>query len=77
VGAIHVETGAKLTIQSGVLQTPALIDHTSFTLDTDAYWDADIPQRIEDMWSKADILRDAKNSVFENSITDKVRALFQ
>lgn len=75
VNTIHGETGAKLTIQSGIV-APALLDHTSISLDTDAYWDMDIPLRIEEMWARTDILRDAKNSVFENSITDKLRELF-
>jgi uncharacterized protein (TIGR04255 family) len=77
INVIHRGTGAKLLIQSAVVHPPALLDHTSVTLDTDAYWDSDIPLRVEDMWSKADILRDAKNDVFENSITDDLRGLFQ
>jgi uncharacterized protein (TIGR04255 family) len=76
VNAADRRTGAKLLIQSAVT-TPALIDHTSITLDTDAYLDTDIPQRLDEMWERVAILRDAKNSVFENSITDKLRELFQ
>jgi uncharacterized protein (TIGR04255 family) len=79
VSATHGRTGAKLTIQSAVLAQAALLEHTSITLDTDAFWDErdEIPQRIDEMWAKADMLREAKNSVFENSITDLVRDLFR
>jgi uncharacterized protein (TIGR04255 family) len=77
VNTIENSTGAKILIQSAVIQPPALLDHTSITLDIDAFWDTEIPQRIEEMWNKTAILRDAKNSVFENSITDKLRELFQ
>jgi uncharacterized protein (TIGR04255 family) len=69
-------TGAKLLIQSAIAP-PAMLEHTSITLDIDAFWDAEIPQRIDQMWQKTDILRTAKNCAFENSITDKVRELFQ
>jgi uncharacterized protein (TIGR04255 family) len=76
VNAVDRDSGAKLLIQSAVVP-PALIDHASITLDTDAFWDADIPQRLDEMWEKVSVLRDAKNSVFENSITDRLRELFQ
>lgn len=75
--AVHSGTGAKLTIQSAILEQPALLEHTSISLDIDAYWDTDIPQRIDELWAKADKLREAKNAVFENSISDHVRKLFQ
>jgi uncharacterized protein (TIGR04255 family) len=76
LNAIHNETGAKLTIQSAITP-PALLEHTSITLDIDAYWDTDIPLRIDEIWAKTDILRTAKNAVFEISITDRVRELFK
>jgi uncharacterized protein (TIGR04255 family) len=76
VNAIEATTGAKLLIQSAVIP-PALLDHTSITLDVDAYFDQEIPQRINEMWEKTSILRNAKNSVFEHSITDKLRELFR
>jgi uncharacterized protein (TIGR04255 family) len=67
-------TGAKILIQSGTL-APALLDHTSVSLDIDASWDGEIPGRIDEMWAKADILRETKNDVFEKCITDHVRKL--
>jgi uncharacterized protein (TIGR04255 family) len=76
INAIEVGTGTKLLLQSAI-QTPALLDHTSISLDVDAFFEQEIPQRIEEMWEKAAVLRRAKNSVFENSITDKLRELFR
>ncbi len=73
----HAKTGANLLIQSSIQQKPAILDHTSITLDTDSSWDKDIPQRIDEMWAKADMLREVKNDVFESTITDDLRALFQ
>jgi uncharacterized protein (TIGR04255 family) len=79
VAATHAGTGVHLTIQSAVLAQPALLEHTSISLDIDAFWDQRdaIPQRIDEMWAKADMLREAKNSVFENSITNALRDLFR
>jgi uncharacterized protein (TIGR04255 family) len=74
---IEISTGAKLTIDSGVIAPPALLEHISISLDIDVYWDADIPTRLEDMWAKTEVLRHAKNAVFEGCITDELRALFQ
>jgi len=77
VSGVEVSTGAKLIINGGVIIPPALLEHTSISLDIDVYWDADIPMRLEDMWVKTDVLRHAKNAVFEHCITDELRALFQ
>jgi uncharacterized protein (TIGR04255 family) len=77
VETVHKVSGAKLIIHSGIAQPPALLEHTSVTLDVDAYWDTEIPLRVDEMWAKADLLRAAKNDVFESSITDELRALFQ
>jgi hypothetical protein len=64
-----IENGIKLVVQSGPIN-PVLLDHSSILLDIDAAIDADIPTRIDDMWEKTEILRTAKNRVFESSITD-------
>jgi uncharacterized protein (TIGR04255 family) len=77
VNMIHKATGAILTIQSTIVQPPALLEHTSVAFDTDAFWEGEMPLRVDEMWAKADILRDVKNDVFENSISDKLRELFQ
>jgi uncharacterized protein (TIGR04255 family) len=77
LNTVHKATGAKLTIQSAIVQPPALLEHTSVALDTDAFWDTEIPLRVDEMWAKADVLQDAKNEVFESSITDRLRELFE
>lgn len=69
-------TGAKMSIRCGFVPSP-LIERVSVALDIDVYWDYDIPGRIEEVWNKTEILRNAKNIVFENCITDQTRALFQ
>jgi uncharacterized protein (TIGR04255 family) len=76
INAIEINTSAKLLIQSAVLP-PALLDHASISLDIDAFLDTEIPQRIDEMWERTAILRKAKNSAFEQSITDKLRELFR
>lgn len=68
--------GIKIVIQTGSVN-PVLIDHTSLVLDIDASMDTGIPKRIDDMWEKIEVLRDAKNSVFESAITDRCRELFR
>ena len=76
VNAVHRETGVKLLVQTATVN-PVLLDCTSVMLDIDAFLDSQIPQRFEDMWAKTELLRVAKNSIFEASITDKARELFQ
>jgi uncharacterized protein (TIGR04255 family) len=65
-------TGAKVRLQSAILP-PALLEHVSISLDIDAYLDANIPGRMDEIWNCTELLREAKNSVFENSITDEMR----
>lgn len=76
VESVEITTGSKFTIRSGIL-SPALLDHVSINFDIDAFLDSDIPSQIDEIWAKAELLRQAKNSVFENSITDKLRTYFK
>ena len=73
---VEASTGAKIILNCGEI-VPALLDHVSFNLDIDAFWDSDVSGRIEDMWEQAELLRVAKNACFESCITDDIRALFQ
>ena len=66
----------KLLIQCQAAQ-PALIDHVSLTLDIDASIDNDIKPHKDAVWQMAQKLREAKNRVFEASITDRIRGRFQ
>jgi len=73
---VEASTGTKIVLQAGEIAA-ALIDHFSFRLDIDAYSDAEIPGRIDEMWDRAELLRSAKNAVFESCITDASRKLFE
>jgi uncharacterized protein (TIGR04255 family) len=73
----EVSTGANIFIQSAIIQPPPLIEHVSLLLDIDASIEADIPSRVEAMWTLAETLRKAKNTVFEACVTDHARRLFE
>jgi uncharacterized protein (TIGR04255 family) len=49
----------------------------SVVLDIDLFRTLDIPKDDEDLWGLFEILHDRKNEVFEASITDRTRELFQ
>jgi uncharacterized protein (TIGR04255 family) len=67
---------AKTLIQAGPLN-PVLLDHQSFQLDIDVYFEGEIPQRLEDMWALVGSLRQIKNTVFESCVTDQAREFFK
>jgi uncharacterized protein (TIGR04255 family) len=69
-------TGADIRLQVGVLE-PVLLDHFSFAIDIDASFETDLPIRADGLWTKAEALHEAKNIVFEASITDEARELFK
>jgi len=75
VNFIHLDTGAKILLQSGVVP-PALLKHVSVTLDIDAFVDENIGPHKDEIKRIAPMLRAAKNSVFENLITEKLRMTF-
>ncbi|PWB58155.1 MAG: hypothetical protein C3F17_19240 [Bradyrhizobiaceae bacterium] len=70
------QTGTPFVLRCGIM-SPVLIEHVSVQLDVDAYWNTDIPTRIDEMWAGTERLRHAKNAVFEQSITDELRRLFE
>ncbi len=63
-----------INYQSG---EPALLDHTSITLDIDVVTTDAVPKKDDDLWNRIDGLRQAKNTLFEAMITDKTRSLFR
>jgi uncharacterized protein (TIGR04255 family) len=73
---LETSTQAKVLLSGGSVP-PALLNHFSFLLDIDAYLDENIPARMDAIWEKAALLRKAKNTVFEGSITDRSRKLFR
>lgn len=66
---------AKAIVRSGT-QTPALIRHASLLLDIDVFVDTAVPQQEAEIEALMHRLRDLKNRVFEDCITDEARALF-
>jgi uncharacterized protein (TIGR04255 family) len=74
---VESETKMPFILRSAVIAPPPLIDHVSIQLDVDAYWDIDIPARIDEMWAGMERLRSAKNAIFEKSITQELRKLFE
>lgn len=76
IQGVSAPTGAKVTLQFGSA-VPVLIDCSSVLLDIDASFDGDIPLKLDHMWTRVDELRQVKNLIFEQSITDRTRKLFQ
>jgi uncharacterized protein (TIGR04255 family) len=69
------QTSSAFVLRSGIVQ-PVIINHVSIQLDIDAYI-VEVPSRLDDLWAGVERLRQAKNNVFENSITDELRRLFE
>jgi uncharacterized protein (TIGR04255 family) len=69
------EIAAKANFFFGPIPSP-LLDHTSFLLDIDLYRDQGIPTREEEMWDMVGQFRHIKNRIFEDSLTDRARDLF-
>lgn len=59
------------------LVTPApLLDHLSLLLDIDIYRTRNLPSKDSELWTILEEARVLKNSIFEQSVTDKSRELF-
>jgi uncharacterized protein (TIGR04255 family) len=54
-----------------------LINTFSVALDLDVHREKEIPKRDDDLWALIDRMREHKNFIFENCITDRARALFE
>ncbi len=67
--------GCELLIQSAIVPPP-LVKTISILLDIDVNRSSDVPQKDKDIWEQIDRIRDYKNDVFENCITDASRELF-
>jgi uncharacterized protein (TIGR04255 family) len=63
-------------IVNTALVSPVVKDHMSLLLDIDVFVTQDVPQDESDIWAKFELLHKRKNEVFEASITDKARELF-
>ena len=75
IACTEITTGVNVILQSST-GTQFLLDHVSIILDIDAAIEQ-VPTRLDELWEAAGKLRAAKNSVFENSITNKTRELLQ
>lgn len=70
------EDECRCVINSSLVLPPPLVDHASIILDIDVSRSADAPQRDDEIWSLIDRIRVHKNRIFEESVTDKARELF-
>jgi uncharacterized protein (TIGR04255 family) len=69
------EDHCQCLINSSVVPPP-LVDHVSVILDIDVSRAEAPPQRDDDIWALIDRIRVHKNRIFEESVTDKARELF-
>ena len=69
------EISAKANFVFSSIPSP-LLDHASFIVDIDLYRDHGIPSREPDLWELISGFRPLKNRLFEDSITDQTRDLF-
>jgi uncharacterized protein (TIGR04255 family) len=64
-----------LVINTGLVPSP-LLGYLSLMLDIDVSRDGEVPQRDAELWTLIDRMRMHKNNVFEASVTDRARELF-
>lgn len=69
------EDDCRCVINSSLVPPP-LVDHVSVILDIDVSRTGDTPQRDDEIWALIDRIRVHKNRIFEESVTDKARELF-
>ncbi len=62
-------------VQSAIVE-PEIPDTSAFVLDIDVVATLDLPNKIEDIFSKFEEMRVLKNKIFELSIKDKARTSF-
>lgn len=65
-----------LSLTSAAVPSP-LVGFASFLLDLTVYREQNLPRRSVDIWVLLDRIREHKNRVFELSVTDLARKLFQ
>lgn len=70
----QAEGGLAIVHQTATV--PAQAGFTSILLDLDIFDFQDFQPESDEFWKRIDILRDQKDKLFENCITDKTRELF-
>lgn len=73
-GALE-EDNCRVVINSSSVPSP-LVDHMSVVLDIDVSCQSGVPQRDDELWALIDRIRVRKNLIFEESVTDRARELF-
>jgi uncharacterized protein (TIGR04255 family) len=68
---------AAKAIVNAIVLPPFLVGYLSLQLDIDVYYEEGIPLRFDEMWKLVDGLREAKNRIFEASITDNLREVIR
>jgi uncharacterized protein (TIGR04255 family) len=76
VNLTEAQHGLGATINVGT-QVPQLLGFFSLHLDIDVFIDKEVPLRFEEMWARFSDIREAKNRIFELSITDAVREIIK
>ena len=69
------EDNCRLVINSSLVPSP-LVNHISIVFDIDVVRQEDVPQNDEELWALIERIRGHKNRVFESSVTDRARELF-
>lgn len=69
------DIGCDLLINSAAVPSPVL-DRASFMLDLDIFRSLDLPQSDQDIYNLLDEIRNKKNKVFEQCISNRARKLF-
>jgi len=64
-----------VSIRTATVASP-LANHASILLDQDLFVEVDLPQKSDGIIEKLNEMRVIKNDIFESTITDKSRALF-
>lgn len=64
------------TINSGAVPSP-IPDHTGILLDIDIIRQVDVPQKDSDIKALLEVMRHAKNAIFQSLITDTARDKFR
>jgi len=72
---LPLENDCQAIINTASVPAP-LLNHASFLLDFDISREINLPQRDDEIWDLIDKIREHKNYIFEQCITDKTRALF-
>ncbi len=68
--------GYRCLCNTGLVSSP-LIGHVSFLLDIDVARINDVPQSETELWTMIANMRVLKNQLFESSITQRARDLFE